>query len=379
MNFIPYGTQMIDDDDITAVLSVMKSDYLTCGDMVAEFESFLSQIVGAKYAVAVSNGTAALHLACLALGIEKSDEVITTPLTFAASANCILYCGGKPVFADISKGTMLSDISEIEQKITSKTKAIIPVHYGGELCDMDSLSKLAIKYGLKLIQDCAHSLGSEFNYNGKVKKQGEYDGLQTWSFHPVKTITTGEGGAITTNDKKLYDRLIRLRTHGITRNRDLFDSIGGWDYDMLELGFNYRLTDIQCALGISQLKKIKKFAKRRKEIVKKYNEAFEALPVCTQQTPSWSNPVRHLYTIRLHDTQQRREVYDFLNRANIGVNVHYKPVYWLKHYKNMGYEKRICPNAEDAYERMITIPLHPKLTDEDVEYVISKVKEALAF
>jgi UDP-4-amino-4,6-dideoxy-N-acetyl-beta-L-altrosamine transaminase len=375
MDFISYGRQCIEEDDIAAVVETLKSDFLTCGPKVAEFERGLAAAVGAKYAVAVANGTAALHIAALSLGLKAGDEVITTPLTFAASANCILYCGATPVFADICPHTMLLDVEKVREKITPKTKAIIPVHYGGELCNMDEFTKLAEEHGLSIIQDCAHSLG------GKTcgKHQGEYAGMQTWSFHPVKTITTGgEGGAVTTNDEELYKKLLRLRTHGITRDKTLYkneNENGGWHYEMLELGFNYRLTDIQCALGITQLKKLPRFIKRRQEIVQTYNEAFINTPVKIQHTPKWSSPARHLYTIRLNKKHRRHEAYNALLAKNIGVNVHYIPTYLMPHYQSLGYTRGICPIAEDSYERLITLPLHPVLTDEQVGYVVNCVKE----
>ena len=377
MEYIHYGIQSIEDDDIDAVIDALKSGYLTTGPRVTEFESALSGVVGSKYAVAVSNGTAALHIAATTLGLQPCDEVITTPITFAASANCILYCGAKPVFADIDPETMLLDIESVQEKITKKTRAIIPVHYGGELCDMDAYTKLAEEYSLALIQDSAHSIGGLI----RGRHQGAYPGMQTWSFHPVKTITTGEGGAVTTNNQRTYEMLLKLRTHGITRDATQFsntiDDNGAWYYEMLELGYNYRLTDIQCALGISQLKKLDRFSSRRKEIVGYYNKAFEKLPVIIQKTPEWSNPVRHLYTIRLNDKSRRHEVFNKLRDKNIGVNVHYIPVYLLPYYQKLGYKRGICPNAEDAYERLITIPLHPSLNDDQVDYVIKAVSDVI--
>ncbi|MCL1884770.1 MAG: UDP-4-amino-4,6-dideoxy-N-acetyl-beta-L-altrosamine transaminase [Defluviitaleaceae bacterium] len=371
MDFIPYGRQCIEEDDIAAVIEALKSDFLTCGPKVAEFERDFAKTVGSRYAIAVSNGTAALHIAALALGIGVGDEVITSPLTFAASANCILYCGATPVFADIDADTMLLDIKKVREKITPKTKAIIPVHYGGELCNMDEYTALAKEHNLQIIQDSAHSLG------GKTcgKEQGEYDGMQIWSFHPVKTITTGEGGAVTTNDENLYKKLMRLRTHGITRDTSQYvnDNEGGWYYEMLDLGYNYRLTDIQCALGITQLKKLPRFLKRRQEIVERYNQAFANSSLEIQNTPEWSTPTRHLYTIRINEKKGKRVIFDLLLSKNIGVNVHYIPTYLLPHYKKLGYASGICPIAEDSYRRMITLPLHPQMTDEQVEYVIETV------
>jgi UDP-4-amino-4,6-dideoxy-N-acetyl-beta-L-altrosamine transaminase len=378
MEYIHYGRQCIEDDDVAAVAEALRSGYLTTGPYVAEFESMLADCTGSKYAVAVANGTAALHIAALALDLHKDDEVITSPITFAASANCVLYCGAKPVFADIDPDTMLLDIDKVREKINANTKAIIPVHYGGELCDMDAYIKLADEYDLTIIQDSAHSLGGLVH----GKHQGEYSGMQIWSFHPVKTITTGEGGAVTTNDKGVYDRLMKLRTHGITRDATQYENVDGandgWYYEMQKLGYNYRLTDPQCALGISQLKKMPRFAQRRKEIVERYNEAFKDLPVTIQKTPKWSNPVRHLYTIRIKDKSQRREVFDNLKSKNIGVNAHYIPVYLMPYYQSLGYKRGLCPIAEDAFDRLITLPLHQGLSDEQVEYVIKAVSDAVS-
>ena len=375
MDYIPYGTQNIDDEDIAAVIEVLKSGFITTGPKIEEFEKELCRVIGSQYAVAVSSGTAALHLAAMTLGMEKGDEVILSPLTFAASANCILYCGGTPVFADIDPDTLLMDIDDAKKKITKKTKAIIAVHYGGECCDMKAISILAEQNDLSLIQDAAHALGSKV-YG---KPLGSFNGLQTWSFHPVKTIATGEGGAISTNNENTYKKLCLLRSHGITRNADqyVYEDEGGWYYEQLDLGYNYRITDIQCALGISQLKKLKRFSDRRLEIVKKYNEAFSNQPVQVQKTPAWSDPVRHLYTIRVQDAKKREVYYNALQKKDIGVNVHYQPVYLLPYYRNLGYTSGLCPNAEDAYSRMLTIPLYPSMNDEQVEYVIKTIKETI--
>jgi len=379
MEYIHYGKQYIDEDDIKAVVETLRSGYLTTGPKVAAFESALAATTGSKYAAAVSSGTAALHMAAIIAGLQPGDEAITTPLTFAASANAVLYCGAKPVFADIDPETMLLDITDVKNKITPKTKAIIPVHYGGELCDMDALAELAAEYNLTIIQDSAHSLGGQI----RGKAQGAYPGMQTWSFHPVKTITTGEGGAVTTNDPQTYEKLLRLRTHGITRDASQYintklEELGDWYYEMLDLGYNYRLSDIQCALGLSQLKKLPLFASRRQEIVKFYNAAFAKLPIEVQKTPPWSEPVRHLYTIRLKDKSKRHLAYDHLRKKNIGVNLHYIPVYLLPYYQKLGYTKGLCPQAEDSYERLITLPLHPSLTDDEVEYIIKAVSEIVA-
>ena len=372
---IPYAAHSIDENDIAAVVETLRSKPLTTGSNVSDFEDALCEATGSKYAVAVANGTAALHIAALAMEVKPGDEVIVPPITFAATANCVLYCGGTPVFADVDPNTLLMDIDDVRDKITNRTKAVIPVHYGGEVCDLDAYSELSESYGLSLLQDSAHSLGSAV----RGKMQGEFPGQQIWSFHPAKTITTGEGGAVTTNDEKTYKKLMRLRTHGITRDiaQYLNENEGNWYYEMLDLGFNYRITDIQCALGVSQLKKLHQFAKRRAEIVAYYNDVFAGLPFEIQKTPEWSQPVRHLYTIRLNDKTRRKEVFDGLLSKGLGVNVHYIPVYWLPYYSKLGYERGLCPIAEDSYERMITLPLFPAMDDSMVEYVVAAVKEVL--
>lgn len=375
MKFIPYGKQYIDQDDIDAVTSVLKSDYLTTGPIVSKFEDEICKETGSKYAVAVCNGTAALHLSMLAAGIKENDEVILSPITFAASANAILYCGGKPVFVDINKDNLLINSWEIESAITNNTKAIVAVNFGGEICELDAIIKIADKYNLAVIQDCAHSIGSKYKGNAL----GDYRDMQTWSFHPVKTVTTAEGGAITTNNESIYKKLIRLRTHGITRDSSVFvnSDEGPWYYEMLDLGYNYRISDLQCALGISQLKKLNQFKKRRCEIVSMYDEAFRDFPIDVQASPTWSEPTRHLYTIQVSNASKRKDIFNQLTKMGIGVNVHYIPVYYFPYYEKLGYQKGICPNAEEYYNTAITIPLFPSLTDEQVGYVIDCVKKAV--
>lgn len=372
--YIPYGRQCIEEDDIEAVVEVLCSDYVTTGPAVAEFEKSVAEYTGAKYAVAVSNGTAALHAACLAAGIKEGDEVITTPITFAASANCVLYCGAKPVFADIEPDTYNIDPTKIEEKITSKTKAIIAVHFTGQPCKMDEIHEIAKKHNLFVIEDAAHALGAEY----KGKKIGSISDMTTFSFHPVKHITTGEGGMVTTNSKELYDRLVLFRSHGITRDeRFLEKNEGGWYYEQLDLGYNYRITDIQCALGISQMKKLDRFVERRREIAKRYNEAFsdvKGIQIPKQEADchnSW-----HLYVIQVLD-RDRKEVFDTLRSKNIGVNVHYIPVYKHPYYQKNGYERVCCKNAEQYYANAISIPMYPLLSKEEQEYVIETIKEVL--
>lgn len=368
---IPYGRQWIEEDDIQAVIEVLKSDYLTTGPKVQEFEKTVAEYAGAKYAVAVSNGTAALHVACFAAGIKSGDEVITTPITFAASSNCVLYCGGKPVFADIEADTYNIDPNDIARKITNKTKAIIPVHFAGQPCNMDRINEIAKQYNLIVIEDAAHALGADY----KGKKIGSISDMTIFSFHPVKHITTGEGGMITTNDKDLYDKLILFRTHGITRDSEFMThNEGAWYYEQLDLGFNYRITDIQCALGISQMKKLDRFVARRKEIANKYNQAFKNVQniILPKQSDN-CNSSWHLYAIQILN-KDRKQVFDKLRQLGIGVNVHYIPVYKHPYYQNNGYSKTACANAENYYKHAISIPIFPKMTDEEVDYVIENIK-----
>lgn len=379
--FLPYGQQWIDDEDIKEVVKVLKSDYLTTGPKVAEFESKIAQYVGSKYAVAVSNGTAALHAACFAAGINEGDEVITTPLTFAASANCILYQGGKPVFADIDFDTYNIDPSEIEKNITEKTKAIIPVDFTGQPVDVDRIKDIAKKYGLIVIEDAAHALGAEYKGN----KIGSLADMTAFSFHPVKHITTGEGGMITTNDEELYNRLVLFRSHGITRdaNRLANKNEGSWYYEQLELGYNYRITDIQCALGISQISKLDKFLGRRREIAEKYNSYLKNIDgIILPYQASYSKSSWHLYVIQIELEKfkvGRREIFEALRAENIGVNVHYIPVYYHPYYRRLGYKKGLCPTAERLYERIITLPLYPKMNDKDIQDVVNALEKVLNY
>ncbi len=369
---IPYGRQFIDEDDINAVIEVLKSDYLTTGPMVTEFEKKVCEYTGAKYAVAVANGTAALHIACLAAGITKDDEVITSPITFAASSNCVLYCGGKPVFADIDKKTYNIDPDDIERKITDKTKAIIPVHYTGQPCDMNRIHAIADKHNLIVIEDAAHALGAEY----KDKKIGTLSDMTCFSFHPVKPITTGEGGMVITNDKELYNKLRLFSTHGITRDENIMCfNEGPWYYEQLELGYNYRITDISCALGVSQMKKLDSFIEKRRDVAAKYNEAFkdiDKIQIPYQLAESRSG--WHLYMIKLKGID-RKEVFLKLREAGVGVNVHYIPVYKFPYYQNNGYKDIVCSNAEDFYNNCITLPIHPMLSNEEQYYVIEQVKK----
>lgn len=369
---IPYGRQSITEEDIQAVVDVLRSDYLTTGPKVSEFEKKVADYVGAKYAVAIANGTAALHAACFAAGIGKGDEVITTPITFAASANCVLYCGGKPVFADINPNTYNINPEEIEKKITEKTKAVIPVHFTGQPCDMERISDIAKKHNLVVIQDGAHALGADF----RGQKIGSTGDMTIFSFHPVKHITTGEGGMIVTNNEEYYKRLVLFRSHGITRDESmLLKNEGGWYYEQLALGYNYRITDIQCALGISQMTRLDGFIEKRRRLVERYNAAFAGNQgIKTPFAEEGCNSSWHLYIIQV---DRRGEVFEKLRAAGIGVNVHYIPVYRHPYYQENGYRDVYCENAENLYKHIISLPLYPDLTDEQQDYIIEKVLEAL--
>ena len=368
---IPYGKQTIEQDDIQAVVDVLKSDFLTTGPKIAEFEQTVADYVGAKYAVAISNGTSALHAACFAAGIGPGDEVITTPLTFAASANCVLYCGGTPVFADVDPKTYNIDPDDIRRKITDRTKAIIAVHLAGQPCDMDAIHSIAREHGLIVIEDGAHALGSVY----KGKKVGSLSDMTTFSFHPVKPITTGEGGMIVTDNEDFYKKMVLFRSHGITRDDSMMTrNDGPWFYQQFDLGYNYRITDIQCALGCSQMKKLDRFLARRKEIVARYNEAFaDCDNIITPYQLSDTESGWHLYIVQVKNCD-RRQVFENMREKGIGVNVHYIPVYMHPYYQEHGYENVHCANAEDIYSHIISLPLYPGLTSEQQDYVIDTLK-----
>lgn len=378
---IGYGRQYIDEADIQSVVKVLKSDFLTCGPEIEKTEEKLCRLTGAKYAVLVSNGTAALHCACFAAGIKPGDEVITTPITFAASANCALYCGARPVFADINPETYNIDPASVEQSITSKTRAVVAVDFTGQAAELNKLREICADHGLILIEDAAHSLGTK--YNGQPV--GSIADLTTFSFHPVKTCTAGEGGAIMTNNPEFHSRLSLFRAHGITRAQELMtkQTEGGWYYQQLLLGYNYRITDLQAALLSSQLDKLNVFAARRKELVKRYDEALSQIPeIIIQKEIPESDTVRHLYIIQLNLemlTCSRKEVYDALQAENIGVNVHYIPVYSFPYYQELGYKSGMCPNAERLYKRIVSIPLYYGLTDAEQDKIIFTLKEILAY
>ena len=376
-NKIYYGRQWIEEDDISAVGDVLRSNFITCGPMVSKVEKELAAYTGAKYAVAVSNGTAALHCACIAAGIREGDEVITTPLTFAASANCALYVGAKPVFADINPETYI-DPKSIREHITPKTKAVVAVDFTGQCVEIEEIRAICDEYHLIFIEDAAHAIGSA--YNGK--KVGSLADMTCFSFHPVKTITSGEGGAITTNNEELYKKLVLAHTHGITHEEELMEDApheGRWVYEQISLGFNYRMTDFQAALLDSQLKKLDGFKEKRQQIVNRYNEAFKDLPgIIVQKEIKESDTCRHLYIIRLDLDKlscTRREFFDAMSAENVQCQVHYVPVYYFPYYRHLGYEKGLCPNAEEVYKGIMSIPLYPKLTEEEIEDTIHAVKK----
>ena len=372
-----YGHQYIDEADVKAVTEVLTSDFLTCGPKVTELEKNLCDLTGAKYAVVCSNGTAALHIAALAAGVTVGDELITTPITFAASANCGLYCGATPVFADINPNTYNINPKSVQENITDKTKAVVAVDFTGQAVELEPLLRMCHEKGIVLIEDGAHSIGTKY----KDKMVGSIADMTTFSFHPVKTVTGGEGGAVLTNSEELYQKLVLYRAHGITRESDLLEheSHGSWYYEQIDLGYNYRLTDIQCALICSQLDKLELFKARRKEIVERYNQAFRELPeLFVQEEIPESDTTRHLYILRIRPeklTIDRKGFFEALGAENICCNVHYIPVYYHPYYEKLGYKKGICPNAEKLYDEMLSLPLYYSMTDKDVEDVICAVKK----
>ena len=377
-NFLPYGKQTITKEDIDAVVETLQSEYLTTGPKVSEFERLVAEYTKTQYAVAVSNGTAALHMAVFAACIGPGDEVLVPAMTFAASSNCVLYLGAKPVFVDINEHTMNIALEDLEAKITSKTKAIIPVDFTGQSVDIDQVMAIAKRHNLIVIEDAAHALGSKY--------KGEPVGLKAhmtmFSFHPVKPITTGEGGIIVTNEETYYHRMMMFRTHGITKSKEcITDYHGSWYYEQQFLGYNYRLTDFQSALGISQMKKLDVFIKRRREIADFYNQKLsEIRGIIIPNEEVFSSSGWHLYVIQLDlETIKvtRKEVFEALYAENIGVMVHYLPVYLHPYYQSIGYEKGLCPVAEKVYNRMISLPIFPLMTDNDIEDVVNGISKVL--
>lgn len=379
---IYYGGQWIEEGDIQAVSDTLRSALITCGPQVEKAEQSLEEYTTAKHAMVVSNGTAALHCACLAAGIGPGDEVITTPLTFAASANCALYCGAKPVFADVEPDTYNISPASIEACITEKTKAVVAVDFTGQAVKIKEIREICDRYGLIFIEDAAHAIGTK--YDGKLV--GSLADMTCFSFHPVKTITSGEGGAVTTNDDKLWRKLVLAHIHGIEHDEEFMKEApheGPWYYEQVSLGYNYRMTDFQAALLMSQLKKLEQFKARRQEIVNRYNAAFEEIPeIIVQREIPESDTCRHLYIVRL-DLEKlvcsRRRFFDAMSAEGIQPQIHYVPVYWFPYYRNMGYEKGLCPHAEEIYKGIMSIPLYPKMSDQDVEDVIHAVKKVACY
>ncbi len=375
---LPYGRHQVDEDDIAAVVETLRSDWLTVGPTIEAFERAFAHFVGASHAVAVSSGTAALHAAMYALGIGPGDEVIVPPLTFAASANCVIYQGGAPVFADVEPDTLLLDPCQVEEKLTSRTKAIVTVDYGGQPCEYAVLTDMARRRGVAIVADACHSVGGSYR-GGAVGTLGD---LNAFSFHPVKNLTTGEGGMVTTNDAGLAQRMRLFRNHGVSTDHRQRAAQGSFYYEMVTLGYNYRITDIQCALGLSQLKKLPDFVRRRQDIAASYDEVFSALEgVSPVRVRSDRVSAYHLYPVQFHLEAiglTREAVYAALRAENIGVNVHYPPVHLHPYYRRrFDTGPGLCPVAEAAYERLITLPLFPRMTNEDVADVITAVKKIL--
>jgi perosamine synthetase len=373
-NLLPYGRQSITEEDIAAVGDVLRSDWLTTGPKVGEFEEAFAARVGATYAVSFSSGTAALHAAAFAADLQSGDEAITTPLTFAATANCVLYQGATPVFADIDPGTLNLDPEQAAQHITTRTKAILPVDYAGHPAQLDRFLALADRHGLIVIEDAAHALGAEY----RQRRVGSVSHLTVFSFHPVKHLTTGEGGMVTTDNPKFAEKLRRFRNHGISSDARQRQSEGQWHYEMVLLGYNYRLTDISCALGLQQLPRLDANLARRKAIAERYGEAFRSLAgVIMPQVRDDVNPAWHLYPIRLEAknfSADRREFFRALRAENIGVNVHYIPVHLHPYYRErFGYRGGEFPLAEQAYDELISLPMFHGMGEQDVEDVISAV------
>lgn len=393
---IPYGKQHITDDDIQAVVEVLKSDYLTQGPRISEFEEAFSQYVGSKYAVAVSNGTAALHLCALTLGVKTGDKVITSPITFAASANCVRYCGGDVIFADIDPITYLLDINSVRKLLESSPKqtysGIIPVDFSGHAADLEEFRKLADEYNLWIIEDACHAPGGYFVDSTDIQQycgNGNFADLAIFSFHPVKHIASGEGGMITTNNKNHYDKLIKLRTHGITKNSSDFKnsvefSVGSintvernelkypnWYMEMQDLGYNYRITDFQCALGNSQLKSANRRIDRRRKIAQTYFEAFEGNDHIIGQSGVVEGHAYHLYVI---EVENRLGLYNYLREQNIFTQIHYIPCHLMPYYRQFGWSEGDMPYAEKYYNHCISLPMYPTLTEAEQKYVIERIE-----
>ncbi|MGC1474027.1 MAG: UDP-4-amino-4,6-dideoxy-N-acetyl-beta-L-altrosamine transaminase [Psychroserpens sp.] len=388
MKVIPYGRQNITEDDITAVVETLKSDYLTQGPRIAEFETAFAEYIGSTYAVALANGTAALHLCAMALGVEEGDKVITTPITFAASANCIRYCGGEVVFSDIDPDTYLLDIEKVRTLLSASPKGtykgIVPVDFAGRANNLEAFRALADEYDLWIIEDSCHSPGGFFkNANGDIQNcgNGNYADLAIFSFHPVKHIASGEGGMITTNNKELYEKLLQLRTHGIVKNDGLYtnsiefagglDNYPGWYMEMQNLGYNYRITDFQAALGHSQLLRANEGIERRRHIASVYFDAFKGQSFIKSQSGTIEGHAYHLYVIEVND---RLGLYNHLRDNNIYAQIHYIPCHLMPYYRGLGFSEGDFPHAEAYYKHCISLPMYPTLTDGEQHFVIEEIK-----
>jgi perosamine synthetase len=377
--FLPYGRQSVDEADIQAVVEVLRSDWLTTGPKVGEFEEAFAARVGVAHAVSFTSGTAALHAAAFAAGLKPGDEAITTPLTFAATANCVLYQGATPVFADICDDTINLDPEQVCRKISSKTRAILPVDYAGHPADLTEIMNVASQHGLTVIEDACHALGAEY----RGQRVGGIADMTVFSFHPVKHITTGEGGMVATNNAQFAETLRRFRNHGISSDARQRQNAGQWHYEMVLLGFNYRLPDIACALGLEQLKKLGANLARRREIAARYTDAFREIPgVIPPTVLPEANPAWHLYPIRVKLEKlaaDRAQIFRALRAENIGVNVHYIPVHFHPYYRDrFGFRGGEFPVAEAAYERLISLPMFHAMTDQDVQDVIAAVAKVLS-
>ena len=377
--YIPYGRHWISDDDIQSVVDVLESDWLTQGPKIEEFEKEISAYCGSNYAVVFNSGTSALHAAFSVLRLNKDDEFITTPNTFVATANAGLHTGIKPVFVDIEMDTGNLNASKVEERITERTRLIVPVHYSGHPVDMGKIYEIAERKNLYVIEDACHALGAK--YKGYKTGGCNYSDMTVFSFHPVKHITTGEGGAVLTNNKDFYKKLLMSRSHGIEKRSFINKPDGDWYYEMQSLGYNYRMTDIQAALGISQLRKSDKFIDRRKEISRLYDSEFRDNPwFDIPPVRSYASSSYHLYPIRFKDEfiQRKKEIFSRLKERGFGVQVHYIPVYWHPFYQKMGYKKGICPAAEDFYFKELSLPIYPAMNGEEQRYVIEGINTVMS-
>lgn len=378
-----YGKQNVNKADIEAVVSVLQSDFLTQGPAIEKFEQYVAKYCGAKYAVAVTNATSALHIACLAAGLKKGDILWTTPITFTASANCGRYCGADIDFVDIDKKTYNISVEELEEKLINthaKPKVVVPVHFTGQSCDMEKLYRLAKQYNFKIIEDASHAIGGE--YKGHKVGCCEFSDMVVFSFHPVKIVTTGEGGMVLTNNKDLYDKLILYRSHGITRNQDLMTkkSDGPWYYQQIDLGFNYRMTDIQAALGYSQMQRIDEFVTKRRYLVNRYNDLLKDLPLILPYQIDEANSSWHLYVVKIDFNKVNKakvDIFKEMKNKGICLNLHYIPVHTQPYYQSLGFKQGDFPNSEAYYKEVFTLPLYYDLSDEEQDYIVQCLKEVL--